>query len=327
MTIAHQPLRPPMVYYGGKTRLAPSIVAALPEHGHYVEPYAGSLAVLLAKPPSRLETINDLDGDIVHFWKMLRDRPRELARACALTPHSRAERSDALRRPARLDDIERARRIWVCLVEGRTGTLRNTGWRHDTADTPTTSMPRRLDAYVARIEASAQRLRQVSLEHRAAVDLIDAYGTGRRTLIYADPPYVGGTRARNYRTEMASTAQHHELAEHVHACNATVVVSGYACDLYDRKLYPDWYRTELASHTSQGGTWKARTEVLWSNRPLRTPTATCNETQPVSAECNETRCAALDCRIVLTQPLTGRRRRFCSTSCRVRSHRATAANH
>ena len=84
-------LRPPFAYYGGKTKLAPAIAALLPEHGHYVEPFAGSLAVLLAKPPSRMETVNDLDGALVNFWRVLRDRPLELARACALTPHSRAE--------------------------------------------------------------------------------------------------------------------------------------------------------------------------------------------------------------------------------------------
>ncbi|WP_256981269.1 MULTISPECIES: DNA adenine methylase [unclassified Rhodococcus (in: high G+C Gram-positive bacteria)] len=114
-------LRPPFAYYGGKTRLAPAIAAALPAHTQYVEPYAGSLAVLLAKTPARLETINDLDGDIVHFWRILRERPDDLARACVLTPHARTERIDALQRPADLDDIERARRIWVCLTAGRTG--------------------------------------------------------------------------------------------------------------------------------------------------------------------------------------------------------------
>ncbi|OZE01637.1 hypothetical protein CH249_09305 [Rhodococcus sp. 05-2255-3B1] len=319
-------LRPPFAYYGGKTRLAPAIAAALPEHTQYVEPYAGSLAVLFAKTPARLETVNDLDGDIVHFWRVLRERPDDLVRACALTPHARMERAAALSRPADLDDVERARRIWVCLTAGRTGTLRNTGWRYDTSDSASTSMPRRLSGYVARIEAVAARLHSVSLEHRDALEVIEAYGGGRRTVIYADPPYVGEVRTRNYRTEMMSTTDHHSLAERLHACQASVVLSGYASDLYDRKLYRDWYRTELRSHTSQSGTWEHRTEVLWSNRPLRidapdTPSSTCNETPGTATECNETRCQAADCAKVLTQPATGRPRRFCSPACRVRAHR------
>lgn len=131
-------VRPPFAYYGGKQRLASAIVSMLPPHTHYVEPFAGGLAVLLAKSPSRLETVNDNDGDLMHFWRVLRDHPAELTRACALTPHSRRELDAALcgpAAPAGADDgIERARQTWVRIAQGRTGTLRRTGWRFDSAD-------------------------------------------------------------------------------------------------------------------------------------------------------------------------------------------------
>jgi DNA adenine methylase len=93
--VDRQVVKPPFAYYGGKTTLAPIIANLLPQHEHYVEPFAGSLAVLLAKTPSRAETVNDLDGDLVTFWRVLRDRPDELERACALTPHSREEYEQA----------------------------------------------------------------------------------------------------------------------------------------------------------------------------------------------------------------------------------------
>lgn len=115
---------PPMAYYGGKTRLAAKIAALLPPHEHYVEPFAGSLAVLLAKKPSRMETVNDLDDLLMTFWKVLRDKPAELARECALTPHSRSEYLAA--RSANLedlDDVERARLVWVMISQGRGGCL------------------------------------------------------------------------------------------------------------------------------------------------------------------------------------------------------------
>ncbi|WP_236734702.1 DNA adenine methylase [Mycolicibacterium peregrinum] len=323
-------LRPPFAYFGGKQKIAATIAAMLPEHTHYVEPYAGGLSVLLAKKPSRLETVNDLDGDIVHFWRMLRERPEELARYCALTPHSRAERKAALNRPAALDDLERARRIWICLAQGRTGTLRPTGWRFDAADFAHTSMPRRLDGYVRRMESVAQRIRSVSLECRAGLDMIAAYGKGRRTLMYVDPPYIGDVRERNYRNEMLSPAEHRELAESLHSCAATVVLSGYASTLYDNELYPDWYRVELTTATSQGGVYKGRTEVLWSNRPLAAagipdvdiislPEDTCNEIAPSEPACNETRCPV--CEGAIRQARSGRRRVYCSPACRVRAHR------
>ncbi|MHA6806305.1 DNA adenine methylase [Salinifilum ghardaiensis] len=329
-------LRPPFMYFGGKQTLAGTIAALLPEHTHYVEPFSGSLAVLLAKSPTRLETVNDLDGDLMLFWRVLRDRPGELARVCTLTPHSRTERDLARQRPDGLDELERARRVWVCLTQGRTGTLRNTGWRFDSADHVSTSMPGRLSGYVARMEAVAERISAVSLECRPALEVIAAYGRKRRTLLYVDPPYLGSVRERNYRHEMRDDAEHRELATALHECMATVVVSGYASELYDRELFADWYRHELPAATSQGGTWGERTEVLWSNRPLKTPATeaaddlfTVSEfrnTDPANpAVCNETRCAAADCGKVMVQPTTGRRRTYCSPACRVRAHRRTRA--
>jgi hypothetical protein len=84
-------LRPPLVYFGGKQTLAPRIAELLPDHLHYVEPYCGSLAVLLAKRPSRMETVNDLNQELVTFWRVLRERLADLEVVCSLTPHSRAE--------------------------------------------------------------------------------------------------------------------------------------------------------------------------------------------------------------------------------------------
>ncbi|MPZ66778.1 MAG: hypothetical protein GEU83_15145 [Pseudonocardiaceae bacterium] len=111
---------PPFAYFGGKTLLAPKVVRLLPDHEHYVEPFAGSLAVLLAKPPTGMETVNDLDGDLMTFWRVLRDRPGELTRSCALTPHARAEHQGGYDRDG-CDDLETARRVWVMLTQGRGG--------------------------------------------------------------------------------------------------------------------------------------------------------------------------------------------------------------
>ncbi|MGW4807994.1 DNA adenine methylase [Kitasatospora sp. NPDC004272] len=324
-------MRPPMAYYGGKTTTASRITELLPEHGHYVEPFAGSLAVLLAKTPSRMETVNDLDGDLMLFWRVLRDRPADLARVCALTPHSRAEHAASYGDLSGLDDLERARRVWVRLTQGRTGTMRKTGWRHYVdAGTSSSSMPRYLAGYLERMLPAAERLAGVSLECRPALDLIASYGRHRSTLLYVDPPYLGTTRDRNYRHEMTGDDAHRELAEALHGCRATIVLSGYASELYDTDLYASWHRYTLETGTSQGGQWSTRTEVLWSNRPLRSDTPlpfdlgneTPADTTPETATRNETPCEAEDCGLPVRQPATGRRRRFCSTACRVRTHRA-----
>lgn len=95
-------------YHGGKVRIADRIIGLFPAHDCYVEPFGGGAAALLAKDRSRLEVYNDLDGDMVTLFRVLRDRGDDLARAIALTPFSRAEHETSYAETA--DDLERARR-------------------------------------------------------------------------------------------------------------------------------------------------------------------------------------------------------------------------
>lgn len=260
-------MRPPFTYFGGKTRLAEQIAAALPEHEHYVEPYCGSLAVLLAKPRSRMETVNDLDHDLMTFWRVLRDQPDELMRVCALTPHSRAEHLEAYALDNAPTDLERARRVWVLLTQGRGGQLRTAGWRHfvDPAGS-FTSMSGYLSGYVARMGPGVARLAGVSLECQPALDLIARYGKSPNVLLYVDPPYLGSTRVSGgYRHEMKTEDQHRELAAALADCRASVVLSGYDSPLY-AELFEGWHVARIKTMTGQGGTRQERTEVLWSNR-------------------------------------------------------------
>ncbi len=264
-------MKPPLTYFGGKTTVAARIAVLLPGHEHYVEAFGGSLAVLLAKPPSRMETVNDLDGDLIAFWRVLRDRPADLERACWLTPHSRAEHAAAYD-PAD-SEVERARQVWVRLTQGRSGQhWKRTGWRHFQDPRGShASMPAYLDGYVARIAPAAARLRRVSLECRPALEVIAAYGRHPGTLIYADPPYPGNVRSSDrgpaYRHELRDEAGHRELAGALRECRAAVVISGYRCPLYD-ELYAGWHRAEIGAFTGNATRTRRRTEVLWSSRPF-----------------------------------------------------------
>lgn len=264
-------LKPPFTYFGGKTAIAERIAALLPPHGHYVEPFAGSLAVLLAKKPSRLETVNDLAGDIVHFWKTLRERPDELERACALTPHARAEHQ--LCYEPTQDDLERARRTWVRLTQGRAGYIhQRTGWHfYENPASRRTSMAAELASYVSRLHPAAQRMARVSVECRPALEVIAAYGRHESALLYCDPPYLDSTRVHGtgnaYVHEMRSEDDHRELAGALEGCRAAVVLSGYDSPLY-AELYGDWHRREISALCGNSRRARARTEVLWSNRPF-----------------------------------------------------------
>lgn len=259
-------VKPPFAYYGGKTTLAEKIADLLPPHEHYVEPFAGSLAVLLAKEPSRIETVNDLDGDLVTFWRVLRDMPDELAQAAAHTPHSRAELLQASNLEE-LDDLERARRVWVRLTQSRSHSMQQSGWWRATKTTR--DIPRSQFEFASRIQPTARRLRLVSLECRDATELVRDYGDSPEVCIYADPPYLGTTRATNYRQEMTTDQQHADLADALNSCKATVVLSGYDSPLY-AELFAGWHVTRLKAPTTLSGDTD-RMEVLWSNRPIGEP--------------------------------------------------------
>lgn len=270
-------MKPPFTYFGGKTSIAGQIAALLPVHEHYIEPFAGSLAVLLAKRPSPMETVNDLDGDLVNFWQVLRDDPEGLERACALTPHSRAEYLASYGDLSGLEDLERARRTWVRLTQGRGGSMRRTGWRYYVNPRGSnSSMPDYLEAYTDRLAAAAARLAMVSLECKPALELIAQYGQHEGCLIYADPPYLGSVRnpratraghGREYSAEMLTEEQHRELAAALLAARAAVVLSGYRSPLYD-ELYAGWHRREIPVFNGNGTGDRSRTEVLWSNQPF-----------------------------------------------------------
>jgi DNA adenine methylase len=265
-------MRPPTAYYGGKTRLANDIVQLLPKHRCYTEPFAGALAVLLAKSPATHEVVNDIDGDIVNFWQVLRDHPDELQRLCLLTPYARAEYELVDRDTVcNLEPLERARQWWVRINQSHGRTNTNAGW--STGFARSGSRARETINSALRMPAVAERLRAVSIENRDAVEVLRTYD-GPDTLHYVDPPYPA--QARNsvgYRHEMPSDDDHRALAEVLRSCEGTVVLSGYACPLYD-ELYGDWWRTTFHAVKSNGGRVGAdgaAVEVLWSNQPLNFP--------------------------------------------------------
>lgn len=239
------------------------------EHTHYVEPFAGSLAVLLAKKPSKHETVNDLDGAIINFWTVLRDRPEDLIRACRMTPYSRAEWARCAEFDTQMDPIERARMTWVRLSQGRPGRLRRSSWRHyvDPAACRV-DMPVYLSTLIDRMANAAQRMSRVALECLPAVDVIRKYGARDNVLLYVDPPYDGQAISPYvaYRHLMTHD-EHRDLARALFECRATVFLSGYRSDLYDA-LYKDWQRVEFNATTGHRGSADKRVECIWTNRGL-----------------------------------------------------------
>jgi DNA adenine methylase len=256
--------RPILRYHGGKWKLAPWIVGHFPSHKVYVEPFGGAASVLLRKPRSYAEVYNDLDGDVVNVFQVLRNEKlaAKLKRQLELTPFARAE-FDLAYLPSS-DPVERARRMVIRSIAG-IGTescFRKTGWRKTTGanNVRLRNVARDWTAYPCQIDLFTERLRGVIVEQRDFADVIK-FNDSPSTLFYVDPPYMPETRERPTRYAHELSANDHiRLAEVLCNVRGMVVLSGYPSQLY-RDLFSDW-RTVDCRAVAHGGA-ASRTERLW----------------------------------------------------------------
>lgn len=273
------PTRPVMRYHGGKWLLAPWIISHFPPHKLYVEAFAGAASVLIRKPRSKVEIMNDLDGEVVNIFRMLRDRDTaaQLENRLRLTPFSRAEFN--LSYEPTDDPVEKAARTLVrqMMGFGTSGLVRTrTGFRASTHRNRTQDYSWDWARYPDYVRGFYERLIGVVVEQEPALKLLDRHDQPD-ALWYLDPPYVHSTRGivrptdelgarhNGYRHEMTDD-DHRALAERLHRAKASVVISGYPSDLYDRELFADWRRMHLSRVRAQGQRGMiGRTEVLWLN--------------------------------------------------------------
>ncbi|HBS7000480.1 TPA: DNA adenine methylase [Klebsiella pneumoniae] len=258
---------PAIRYRGGKFRLAPWIIEQMPEHVCYVEPFGGAAGVLLQKPRSYSEVYNDLDGEVVNLFRVLRNPElnQRLQDACLLTPYSRDEFCHA-QEPA-TDSVERARRMVVraCMGFGSAaGIGGNSGFRGDSKRKYATAA-HLWERYPENLAALCQRLQGVIIENKDALSVMRAHDA-ETTLHYIDPPYVPETRVqgnRYYAHEM-TVEGHEQLLAVARTMTGMVMISGYDAEVYNDML-SGWAKTEKASRISAGRGTKVRTECLWLN--------------------------------------------------------------
>lgn len=250
--------RPILRWHGGKWKLAPWIISHFPPHKVYIEPFGGAGSVLLQKLPAATEVWNDLEGEVVNLFSVLRNNAPDLARLIYLTPFSRQEYHSLYE--AVDDPVERARQFVARSFMGQSskGALRKSGFDSRINPDGFQSRLSSLRAMPEEFHVIAERFRSVVIESKPAAAIIDQYDR-RDALFYVDPPYLAD-RANHYTHEL-DEAGHVALLERLRTLAGMAVVSGYRSELYDNAL-TDWRRVEIDAHADGG---VDRTEVVWMN--------------------------------------------------------------
>lgn len=264
-------LKAPFGYYGCKQRLSSNIVNDLPPHNAWVEALCGSAAVTLAKEPAPIEIINDIDGEIVNFFRQLRENTTNLEQAIRLTPYSREE-LELSRAPAEaVTDLEKARRFFVRAMMAINGSFGEAKGGFSFSNSYSRGG---MEARVSRwnsstdyLERIAQRLRRVRIENKDAVKLFNEFADRPATLVYLDPPYLAD-RIRGYEFDQNSVEFHEKLLKAIVKAKCMVLISGYQSDLYEEYLNSrnGWNKRIIDTHTrGNNGKNANRQEVLWFN--------------------------------------------------------------
>lgn len=274
-------------WYGGKASHLGWLLPLLPRARHFVDLFGGSAAVLLNREPSPIETYNDLDNNVVNFFKVLRNGADDLIWALNLTPYSREERKEALRSmreppPNTSIDVEKARQFFVMARQtprGQAQMITNSelnAWRftRNVIQNGIGVHNAQWQSGIDGLAAVAARLRNVQIENYPALDIIRLYNDPG-VLLYCDPPYVHDTRrldkTSTYAYEMTPD-DHRALSVALHNHKGLVALSGYPSPLYD-ELYGDWNYIDVPYESSSSQslistTSASRIERLWTNYDL-----------------------------------------------------------
>ena len=279
-------MKSPLVWLGGKGRLADRINALLPRpdrHLTYVEPFCGGASMLFSRPSVGVEVLNDLNGDVVHFFKTLRDRGEDLRDYLQNTPYSR-EVFEEWRGvdPDDLDPLERAARFFYIsrssfMASGAAGG-RKPSWAYARVDdNRARTLSKVVDDDLLLVR---DRLRNVYIEHGDARVVIQRFDSAN-TVFYCDPPYLPETRrSGGYAHELDN---HAALLDVLADVQGMVAISGYPNDLYAELLEEDrgWQRHDFALECPVGRTKQSRdkraagkidtsrTESVWLNPALQ----------------------------------------------------------
>lgn len=280
-------LTQPIKYFGGKKYLAKDIIALMPprcknpnkpapdDKGwlHYCEPFFGGGAVLLANDPEGIsEVINDLNGELTNFWRVLQseDTFQDFHRCVEAMPFSEKEFNDSEAEGLKYRNVGAAINFFIRCRQSLSG--RMNGFASITRNRVRRGMNEQVAAWLGDIEGLPDvhaRLKRVLILNHDALRVIRQQD-GPRTLFYCDPPYLHETRVSKseYGEFEMTEADHVLLLEVLSGIQGYFLLSGYRSELYDEYANRNgWTRTEfeIANHAAGGKEKRRMVECLWRN--------------------------------------------------------------
>lgn len=273
----YQMINSPFKWVGGKSRFRKQIISVFPEHTCYVELFAGAAWVLFGKAPSSVEVLNDIDQEVVNFFRVVKYQPEELIRSFEWELVSRAE----FERLANMDtttmsELERAHRFYYILMAGWGGELNYPRFQTSISDGGHGNRLIGALKYLReRIEPVYNRLQKVVIENMTWEKCFDRYDRVG-SFMYIDPPYP--ENKCNYAHNMRSWEQHEKLAAALRGAKCK-----WALSLYDneqvRELYAGCNIIPLQAFSGmrvkkegEGNKRMLNQEVLITNYEVQLPT-------------------------------------------------------
>jgi DNA adenine methylase len=262
-------MRPPLTYYGGKQKLSSLITKLIPEHKLYCEPFFGGGAVFFAKEKSRVEVINDTNGEVINFYRMVKNEFSALEKEIRISLHSRNLHRQAkviYENPDMFNEIKRAWAVWV-LANQSFAAIIGDSWGYSLKNDATPKKIRnKRESFT---ESYAIRLQDVEIECTDALKIMRTYDS-KTSFFYPDPPYAG-TDLGHY--DGYTWEDFEALLKQLSRIEGKFLLSSYPSPLLKKYVKQHgWHSMEkemiLSAGKANGKPRGKKTEVLTANYPL-----------------------------------------------------------
>jgi DNA adenine methylase len=254
-------MKTPITYYGGKQNMVKHLLELVPAHSIYCEPFFGGGALFFAKEPSETEVINDINSEVINFFKVIKTHFSELQKEIQASLHSRELYKQAMviyKHPELFTNVKRAWAFWVLTNQGFASIIGSWGFGKDNSKEK--ALAHKRDDFTKVYE---NRLRMVQIEHNDAIKVIDRCDS-KETFIYCDPPYIDSNMG-HYKGY--SEVEYKQLLDKLTKVKGKFLLSSYPSKIlasYIKKF--KWKTKSINKHVSvTKHTDKKKTEMLVMN--------------------------------------------------------------